>query len=87
MRYQRQLDKLEATQKYATELLKLKYNNFREIEEDNNNRYQHCLTQRTKMMRSRRISQSLFEKKKSDRVKRYREEKERISHDLQRSYR
>lgn len=65
----------------------MKYNNFREIEEGNNNRYQHCLTQRTKMMRSRKISQSLFEKKKSERIKRSREEKERTTHDLQRSYR
>lgn len=64
----------------------MKYNNFREIEEDNNLRYHHCLTQRTKMMRSRKVSQSLFEKKKSDHIKRCREEKERITRDLHRSH-
>lgn len=65
MKYQRQLDKLETTQQYATELLKMKYHNFREIEQDNNQRYQHCLTQRTKMIRNRKVSQSLFEKKQN----------------------
>lgn len=64
MRYQRQLEKLENTQQYATELLKMKYQNFREIENENNHRYNSCLTQRTQMERNRYIAMSIFEQRK-----------------------
>lgn len=87
MKYQRQLDKLEATQQYATELLKLKYQSFRDMELENNQRYNNCLTQRTRMARNRQLSMSLFEQKKSERIRRSRDEKEKVLHDLQRSYR
>jgi hypothetical protein len=81
-RYQRKLEKLESTQNYATQLLRLKYDSFMQMEHDHSHKHQLCLTKREQLARNRQLSQSLHDRSKNDRLKRMREEEERISLDF-----
>lgn len=44
---------------------------------------QQCQTQRETLWRSRQVSQSIFDQRRNERIKRIREEEERVSVDYQ----
>ena len=83
-RYQRKLQKLETTQDYATQLLKLKYQSFVKMENDHQHRRADCLSKRQLMAHNRQLSMSVYDRRKSERIKRIREEEQRVSVDLRR---
>ena len=85
MTFQRKLEKLENTQNYATELLKMKYHSFMEVEKDSNQRYNQCLSQRTNMQRNRQLSHSLFERNKNFQLRKIKEEQHRVSQEKKKS--
>ena len=73
-RYQRKLQKLESTQNYATQLLKLKYQSFVSMEKEQHQRKEECLTRRRLMSNQRQLSISVYDQQKSERIKRIRQE-------------
>jgi hypothetical protein len=63
----------------------MKYKSFVELEQDNNSRYNQCLTQKIELARSRQVAQSLHHQHKSAYIRSIRQEKNRISHEVKQS--
>lgn len=83
--YQRKLEKLENTQKYATELLKMKYDSFVELEKDKGERYKQCMTQRANMESSRKAAHSFHQLTKSYKLRKIRADQDRVAQELRKS--
>ena len=47
----------------------MKYKSFMEVEQDSHHRYNQCITQKAKMIRNRKISQSLQEQNKTAKLR------------------